>query len=90
MGYSSDNRGFGSRSRSCKFWKLWRLNHAKVTGTIEDGYKLPNTMKLRARCEAEIESKFSLERDERGTREREIERSAVECWRSAETIKGLL
>jgi hypothetical protein len=52
------------------------LNHAKVTGTIEEGYKLPKTMKLRARCEAEIESKLSLEReelwqsarDERGTR----------------------
>jgi hypothetical protein len=60
------------------------LNHAKVTGTIEEGYKLPKTMKLRARCEAEIESKLSLEReelwqsatDERGTRERE---RGVQC-----------
>jgi hypothetical protein len=55
------------------------LNHAKVTGTIGKGYNLPKTMKLRARCEAEIESKLSMgteqlwqsARVERGTRERE-------------------
>ncbi len=62
---------------------------AKVTGTIEEGCKkLPKTMKLRARCEAEIESKLSLEkkeellqsaRDERGTRERERDREREEC-----------
>jgi hypothetical protein len=39
------------------------LNHAKVTGIIEKGYNLPKTMKLRARYEAENESKRERTRE---------------------------
>jgi hypothetical protein len=48
------------------------LNPAKITGTIEEGYNFPKTMKVRARYEAENESK--LERKRYGSRGRARER----------------
>jgi hypothetical protein len=39
------------------------LNPAKIKGTNEEGYKLPKTMKVGARYEAENESKRERERE---------------------------
>jgi hypothetical protein len=53
------------------------LNPAKITGRIEEGYNFPKTMKVRARYEAENESKRErkeIEQSWQSAREGERER----------------
>jgi hypothetical protein len=56
------------------------LNPAKIKGTNEEGYKLPKTMKVGARYEAENESK----------REREREREECSVCLRVKRNKGVL
>jgi hypothetical protein len=66
------------------------LNRAKITGTIEEGYNFPKTMKVRARYEAENERKREREREVVAERERTREREECRVCLRVERNKGVV